>query len=68
MHLPGRPHYPQSNTVAALHTSRILGRPSRFRPDERAELVRLRAQVDEQSKDIAFLEKASAYFAAQHRR
>jgi transposase len=35
---------------------------------ERAELVRLRAQVAEQSKDIAFLEKASAYFAAQHRR
>jgi transposase len=34
---------------------------------ERAELVRLRAQVAEQSKDIAFLEKAS-YFAAQHRR
>lgn len=36
--------------------------------DERAELVRLRAQVVEQAKDIAFLEKASAYFAAQHRR
>jgi hypothetical protein len=36
--------------------------------DERAELVRLRAQVAEQAKDIAFLEKASAYFAAQHRR
>lgn len=36
--------------------------------EERAELVRLRAQVVEQSKDIAFLEKASAYFAAQHRR
>jgi transposase len=36
--------------------------------DERAELVRLRAQVTEQAKDIAFLEKASAYFAAQHRR
>jgi transposase-like protein len=36
--------------------------------NERAELVRLRAQVAEQSKDIAFLEKASAYFAAQHRR
>ena len=36
--------------------------------DEHAELVRLRAQVVEQSKDIAFLEKASAYFAAQHRR
>lgn len=49
-----------------------------FRPDpgggealsdgERAELVRLRAQVAEQAKDIAFLEKASAYFAAAHRR
>lgn len=36
--------------------------------DERAELVRLRAQVAEQAKDITFLEKASAYFAAQHRR
>ena len=36
--------------------------------EERAELVRLRAQVVVQSKDIAFLEKASAYFAAQHRR
>jgi transposase len=33
--------------------------------DERAELVRLRAQVAEQAKDIGFLEKASAYFAAQ---
>ena len=33
-------------------------------PGERAELVRLRAKVAEQSKDIAFLEKASAYFAA----
>jgi transposase len=32
--------------------------------DERAELVRLRALVAGQSKDIAFL-KASAYFAAQ---
>jgi transposase len=37
-------------------------------PDERTELVRLRAQVAEQARDIAFLEKASAYFAAQHRR
>ena len=36
--------------------------------DERAELVRLRAQVAEQARDIAFLEKASAYFAAAHRR
>lgn len=36
--------------------------------DERAELVRLRARVAEQAKDIAFLEKASAYFAAAHRR
>ena len=35
---------------------------------ERAELVRLRAQVAEQSKDIAFLKKASAYFAAQQPR
>jgi transposase len=36
--------------------------------DERAELVRLRAQVAEQARDIAFLEKASAYFAAKHPR
>lgn len=35
-------------------------------PDERAELVRLRAKVTEQAKDIAFLEKASAYFAGKH--
>lgn len=34
--------------------------------EERAELVRLRAKVAEQAKDIAFLEKASAYFAARH--
>ena len=31
---------------------------------ERAELQRLRRQVTEQEKDIAFLKKASAYFAA----
>lgn len=36
--------------------------------DERAELVRLRALVAEQSKDISFLKKASAYFAAQQPR
>ena len=35
-------------------------------PDERAELIRLRAKVTEQAKDIAFLEKASAYFAGKH--
>ena len=35
---------------------------------ERAELVRLRARVNEQAKDIAFLEKVSAYFAAQQPR
>lgn len=34
--------------------------------DERAELVRLRAKVAEQAKDIAFLENASAYFAGKH--
>lgn len=34
--------------------------------DERAELMRLRAKVTEQAKDIAFLEKASAYFAGKH--
>ncbi|WP_216896117.1 transposase [Nocardia alni] len=33
-------------------------------PAERAELLRLRRQVAEQDKDIAFLKKASAYFAA----
>ena len=32
-------------------------------PAERAELVRLRKQVAEQEKDLAFLEKAAAYFA-----
>jgi transposase len=35
-------------------------------PEERAELVRLRAKVVEQSKDIVFLEKASAYFAGKY--
>jgi hypothetical protein len=33
-------------------------------PAERIELARLRKQVVEHVKDIAFLEKASAYFAA----
>jgi transposase len=33
-------------------------------PAERTELARLRKQVTEQEKDIAFLKKASAYFAA----
>lgn len=31
---------------------------------ERAELVRLRKQVADQEKDLIFLKKASAYFAA----
>ena len=31
---------------------------------ERAELVRLRRQVSEQDKDLAFLGKAAAYFAS----
>ena len=31
---------------------------------ERAELVRLRRQVAEQEKDLAFLGKAAAYFAS----
>lgn len=31
---------------------------------ERAELIRLRKQVSEQEKDLAFLGKAAAYFAA----
>ncbi|WP_137726606.1 transposase [Prescottella subtropica] len=31
---------------------------------ERAELIRLRKQVADQEKDLAFLKKASAYFAA----
>lgn len=35
---------------------------------ERAELIRLRKQVAEQEKDIAFLKKASAYFAASQPR
>ena len=36
---------------------------------ERAELTALRKRVSEQDKDIAFLKKASAYFAAmQHNR
>lgn len=35
---------------------------------ERGELTRLRRQVADQEKDIAFLKKASAYFAANHQR
>jgi transposase-like protein len=35
---------------------------------ERDELTRLRRQVADQEKDIAFLKKASAYFAANHQR
>lgn len=37
-------------------------------PAERDELTRLRKQVAEQEKDIAFLKKASAYFAANHQK
>jgi transposase len=33
-------------------------------PAERAELLRLRRQVAEQEKDLAFLGKAAAYFAS----
>lgn len=33
-------------------------------PAERSELLRLRRQVAEQEKDLAFLGKAAAYFAA----
>ncbi len=33
-------------------------------PAERAELLRLRRRVAEQEKDLAFLGKAAAYFAA----
>jgi transposase len=33
-------------------------------PAERTELLRLRRQVAEQEKDLAFLGKAAAYFAA----
>ena len=47
---------------------RIPVRAAAFTGDERAELIRLRAKVAEQSKDIAFLEKASAYFAGKHPR
>ena len=42
------------------------GEQQPFTADERAELIRLRAKVAEQAKDIAFLEKASAYFAGKH--
>ena len=35
---------------------------------ERTELARLRKQVSEQEKDIAFLKKASAYFAAHQQK
>ncbi|WP_241259771.1 transposase [Rhodococcus sp. KRD197] len=35
---------------------------------ERTELARLRQQVSEQEKDIAFLKKASAYFAANQQK
>lgn len=35
---------------------------------ERAELVRLRAEVAEKDRDITFLKKVSAYFAAQQHR
>ena len=34
-------------------------------PAERAELLRLRREVDEMSKDLAFLGKAAAYFASK---
>lgn len=44
------------------------GGGEKLSPDEHTELVRLRAMVAEQSKDIAFLKKASAYFAAQQPR
>ena len=36
-------------------------------PAERAELLRLRRLVAEQEKDLAFLGKAAAYFARDHR-
>lgn len=42
------------------------GDEQQLSPDERTELIRLRAKVAEQAKDIAFLEKASAYFAGKH--
>ena len=35
---------------------------------ERAELIRLRAEIAEKDRDIAFLKKVSAYFAAQQHR
>lgn len=35
---------------------------------ERTELARLRKQLSEQEKDIAFLKKASAYFAAHQQK
>jgi transposase len=38
--------------------------PEPLSPAERAELLRLRRQVAEQEKDLAFLGKAAAYFAS----
>lgn len=35
---------------------------------ERAELARLRAEVADKHRDIAFLKNVSAYFAAQQHR
>lgn len=52
--------------AAAGGTAPDPGDSQQLSPDERAELIRLRAKVAEQSKDIAFLEKASAYFAGKH--
>jgi transposase len=56
-------------TGAADWVGRLsAGDSGQLNGEERAELVRLRAQVAEQAKDIAFLKKASAYFAAQQPR
>lgn len=35
---------------------------------ERIELTRLRAEIAEKDRDLMFLKKVSAYFAAQHHR
>jgi transposase-like protein len=49
------------NAAAALHGEKPLDAA------ERAELLRLRKQVDELEKDDVFLVKASAYFAAMQK-
>jgi transposase len=54
--------------AAAGNGNPDLGGGEQLSTEERAELVLLRAQVVEQAKDIAFLEKVSAHFAARRPR